>query len=365
MSVLQMTRTSVASGGLSPFWRAQLIGWSSFAIVDFSDRQLIYENIAISVALSVLAFPTFLAITAVMRKAYCDRLTGDQSIAKSVGLITALSLIGGICVSGLIASIRLVMGWTIPSWSIYEQILIPFIHYAFVLLGWSILFFCIHAELAKQVAQRRAAAAEAEALRAEIHQLRLQLEPHFLFNALNGIIEEMRGGSGVALPMMRDLAAYLRHSLAGIRNPVVKAKDEAAGLIAYLAIQKDRFGKRLESSVIVEPSAADRPIAHFLLQPLVENAVNHGDRSSLLEIGVRIACQGTTLTVEIENTGELEPAAAPHPDAGVGLANVRRRLEVHYPHRHSFALQQLSARVEGAHRVLATLVLEGEPCSVS
>ncbi|MFG1465860.1 histidine kinase [Xanthobacter sp. DSM 24535] len=288
-----------------------------------------------------------------------------QSIAKSIGMIVILSLTGGIIISGLIASIRLTMGWSIPFWSTYEQLLIPFIHYTFVLASWSILYFCVHAEMAKQSEQRRAIAAEADALRAEIRQLRLQLEPHFLFNALNGIIEEVRSGSGAALPMMKDLAAYLRHSLAGIRNPVVQAEDEAIGLIAYLAIQKDRFGERLNSSVLVDPAAADRPIAHFLLQPLVENAVNHGDRSSLLEISVRITFQDTALIAEVENTGRLESNAPAPPHAGIGLANVRRRLEVHYPGRHHFALRQINPGAGGVDHVLATLVLEGEPCSAS
>lgn len=365
MSVHQVTKILIGLDRIPPFWRSQIVGWGLFAIVDFSDRQLVYENVFISIMLSAVAFPTFLVLSAGMRRIYVDRIAKAQSIAKSFGAIAVLSLTGGIFISGLIASIRLMMGWSIPFWSMYEQLLIPFIHYTFVLASWSILFFCVHAEIAKQLEQRRAIAAEADALRAEIHQLRLQLEPHFLFNALNGIIEEVRGGSGAALPMMKDLTAYLRHSLAGIRNPVVQAKDEAEGLIAYLAIQKDRFGKRLHSSVMVDPAAADQPIAHFLLQPLVENAVNYGDRSTLLEISVRITFQDAALIAEVENTGRLESNAPASTHAGIGLANVRRRLEVHYPSRHRFALRQINPGAGGVDHVLATLVLEGEPCSAS
>src|SRR3954467_3069614 len=109
--------------------------------------------------------------------------------------------------------------------------------------------------MAEQAEHRHAVRAEAEALRFELEELRLQLDPHFLFNALNGVAEEIPEHPAAALDMLRNLTAYLRHSLDGINHTVVTVGSEVAGLAAYLAVQKARFGERLQTSLDVAPEA--------------------------------------------------------------------------------------------------------------
>jgi LytS/YehU family sensor histidine kinase len=202
--------------------------------------------------------------------------------------------------------------------------------------------------------------AEADALRAELEELRLQLDPHFLFNALTGVAEEVPEHPAAAVDMLRNLTAYLRHSLDGINQMVVTVDFEVGGLHAYLGVQKARFGNRLKATIDVTPEATQRRIASFLLQPLVENAVKHGQRANGLEVHVDIRAEGETLHVLIENTGALGvPNDSRQRPSGIGLENVRRRLALHYPHRHKFTLGS------GRNTVIATLLLEGEPCSGS
>jgi LytS/YehU family sensor histidine kinase len=160
--------------------------------------------------------------------------------------------------------------------------------------------------------------------------------------------------------MLRNLTAYLRHSLDGINQMVVTVDFEVGGLSAYLGVQKARFGDRLECTIDVTPEAAQHRIASFLLQPLVENAVKHGRRENGIEIRVDIRAEGETLHVLIKNTGALEtPNDSRRSRPGIGLENVRRRLALHYPQRHKFTLSS------DRNTVVATLVLEGEPCSGS
>jgi two-component system, LytTR family, sensor kinase len=202
--------------------------------------------------------------------------------------------------------------------------------------------------------------AEAEALRAELEELRLQLDPHFLFNVLNGVAEEIPERPAAALAMLRDLTAYLRHSLDGINHTVVTVEAEVGGLSAYLRVQQARFGDRLRTRLDMDPEAASRRIASFLLQPLVENAVKHGKRDNGLDVGIAIRATGDALHVEIENTGLLDGAtAARRRRPGIGVENVRRRLALHYPGRHQFTLAD---RGVGENKVVATLMLEGDPC---
>jgi LytS/YehU family sensor histidine kinase len=233
------------------------------------------------------------------------------------------------------------------------------LHAFIALLVWSLCYFWVHAELAEQAERRHAVRAEAEALRAELEELRLQLDPHFLFNALNGVAEEIPDHPSAALAMLRDLTAYLRHSLDGINHTVMPVEAEVAGLAAYLRVQQARFGERLKVVMHVEPEASSRRIASFLLQPLVENAVKHGRRDGGLVLGIDIRTQGDALRVEIENTGTLASSHSRRRRPGIGLENVRRRLVLHYPGRHSFALTE---PVAGSGKVLASLVLEGQPC---
>ena len=148
------------------------------------------------------------------------------------------------------------LDWTIPHWGPLEEVVIPLIHYFLALGGWSLCYFWIHAEMAEQAEHRHAVRAEAEALRAELEELRLQLDPHFLFNALNGVAEEIPEHPTAALAMLRDLTAYLRHSLDGINQTVVTVDTEVGGLSAYLGVQKARFGERLKTTIHVEPAAA-------------------------------------------------------------------------------------------------------------
>jgi LytS/YehU family sensor histidine kinase len=160
--------------------------------------------------------------------------------------------------------------------------------------------------------------------------------------------------------MLRDLTGYLRHSLDGINQPVVTVDSEVGGLMAYLGVQKARFGERLRTHVHVSHDAGKRRIASFLLQPLVENAVKHGRRDDGLDIHLDITVEGDALHVTITNTGTLEAASSVRRRRpGIGLENVRRRLGLLYPDRHSFTLEGRD------DKVVVTMKLLGEPCPAS
>ncbi|TCT06668.1 sensor histidine kinase [Aquabacter spiritensis] len=349
------------------FWRAQIIGWSLFGIIDVVNRQLAYRDIDIALLLTIAVYPVLIALSGVLRWLYARLIPDNRITAYAVATIFIVSGSAAAIVIAIAAAFRSLTGWSIPQWGQLEQVGIPLIHYTFVLSAWSIGYFWICTTVERESETRRALAAEAEALRTEIQHLRLQLDPHFLFNALNGVAEEIPEHPKAALAMMRDLTDYLRHSLAGIDRPVVPIEAEVASLAAYLRIQEARFGKKLRTRLRLDPAAAGRPIANFLLQPLVENAVKHGARAHGLEVEVEITVVADALTVKIANTGSLDATVTRRRGRGIGLQNVRRRLDVHYPGRHSFALRETSGRggTADADRVVATLVLEGPPCSGS
>jgi two-component system LytT family sensor kinase len=367
ITILRANGLSTAAGTIgawwtrqSVFWRAQIVGWGLFAVLDLVNRQLAYGDFAIAFGLTLLVTLCLVALSAVMRTVYASRSLDNRLTPRAVALIGSLSLGSAAIVVLILFIIRQTTGWKIPHWGPVEEVLLPLIHYFLALSGWSLCYFWIHAEMAEQVEHRHAVRAEAEALRAELEELRLQLDPHFLFNALNGVAEEIPEHPTAALAMLRDLTAYLRHSLDGISQTVVTVDTEVSGLSAYLGVQKARFGERLKSTIHVEHVAGTRLIASFLLQPLVENAVKHGRRETVLDLHIDIHAEGDILHVEIGNTGTLdEPNGSRRRRPGIGLENVRKRLALHYPGRHKFTLESR------ADAVVATLVLEGEPCSGS
>lgn len=336
------------------------MGWGLFFVLDTLNRLLTYKDAATAVSVSLVVLPCLIALSTGLARLYASRPVGNRLTPRTLALLVLLSAAAAAVAVSVGLLTRRLFGWDIPHWGLLEQIVVPWFHYVLALGAWSLCWFWIHAERDKQAEHRHAMQAEAEALRLELEQLRLQLDPHFLFNALNGVAEEIPEHPAAALAMLHDLTAYLRHSLDGIHQTVVTVDDEARGLAAYLGVQRARFGERLRTEIRVGPAAGGRRIASFLLQPLVENAVKHGRREGGQEVRVDIREAGDTLEIAIENTGTLaEASAARRGRPGIGLENVRRRLELHYPGRHSFALEGRDGRVT------ATMALEGEPCAAS
>lgn len=350
--------------GLPIFWRIQIVGWGLFAVADLIGQRMLYQSYAIACLRTAIVTACLVAMSTAMRPVYAERAATNRVTAGTIGLIVLLSLLGGTIIATAIVLVHQRVSWIVPpEHRGLEEFLLPQIHYFFALAGWSLAYFWIHAEVAEQGERRRAVHAEAEALRAELEELRLQLDPHFLFNALNGVAEEIPEHPQAALAMLRDLTAYLRHSLDGIDHTVVKVEAEVGGLTAYLGVQRARFGDRLRAALHLEPAAASRRIASFLLQPLVENAIKHGRREQGIDLRIAIGLAGNALHVVIENNGTLAPlkAASHRHRPGIGLQNVRRRLALHYPERYRFDLSETGEAPEDK-KVVASLVLEGEPC---
>lgn len=353
----QRSTADAARIGRLGFGRVLAAGWGLFAFVDVMTRLRLYEDPAVALGVSLAIDPVIFLLAAALHAAF-DRLRFDGRITlAALPWILGLSLVasGVVVLAGTLIRDRFGLGMS--GWAREEAATFVLVHYFLIFTIWSLLCFWMKAELARQGERQRAIQAEAHALRTELQRLRLQLDPHFLFNALNGIGEEIEEHPRAALAMLRDLSAFLRQSLAGMDVTIVTVGAEADALASYLRVQQARFGARLQTRLAIEPAAAARPIPSFLLQPLVENAIEHGRRDPFLDIAIDIRAQGDALRLVIGNTGTIRQAAEGR--SGIGLANVRRRLALHYPGRHSFGLSQQDAMV------VAELTLEGDPCFVS
>jgi LytS/YehU family sensor histidine kinase len=190
--------------------------------------------------------------------------------------------------------------------------------------------YAVLAAQASWEAERRAAEARTLAREAELQALRLQLNPHFLFNSLHSISALATIDGARARDMCIRLAGFLRSSLGTGERESIPLRDEVALARSYLEVEQVRFGDRLNVQAEVEPECLECEVPPLVLQPLVENAVKHGI-SRLVEGGsVRMWArrEGDRLTVVVENEFDLD--IPPRADQGVGLTNVRRRLQMRY-----------------------------------
>jgi signal transduction histidine kinase len=187
---------------------------------------------------------------------------------------------------------------------------------------------------------------ESQLAEARIRALRMQLNPHFLFNSLNGISSLMHSDVAAADTMLEQLACLFRITLERGEIQLIPLIDEMEFVEMYVAVQQQRFAGRMRHEISVESGLHDALVPAMILQPLIENAYAHGlthiVSDGLLFIGARRDHNHLTLTVLNTGVGILP---VPDPFAkigGVGLKNVQSRLRLHYGDDHQFTLQALN-----------------------
>jgi Histidine kinase len=178
----------------------------------------------------------------------------------------------------------------------------------------------------------RSASLSIEYANTRMAMLSAQLQPHFLFNALHTIAELVDQNPARATTMLARLGDFLRHALETSKQRWVSVLTEISGIEAYLAVQQARFGDRLQVHIAVDAAAAPLTVPSLLLQPLVENAVDHGrgapDQALLVRILVR--CDRDRLQVLITNSRPRLSAPLARSAYGYGLGNVDARMKAAY-----------------------------------
>jgi two-component system, LytTR family, sensor kinase len=189
---------------------------------------------------------------------------------------------------------------------------------------------------------------ERTASEARLYALRTQLDPHFLFNTLNAVSSQVERDPKLARTMIEQLGDLLRWSLDSHGKQSIRLRDELAFTNRYLALQKIRFGDRLQVGFDVAAGAADALVPSLVLQPLVENAIRHGlsskPQGGVLQVSARRLDGHLVLRVEDDGVG-LAPGWSMEEDSGIGLRLTRERLAVRYPN--SSSRFEISSRASG------------------
>jgi signal transduction histidine kinase len=279
------------------FRRSRLAGWSFTSLVN------------LAATLSILAAPIWYLVVHTLVRA---SLTGVQAL----GL--------GKMFARLISDVTAEPLWWIPlgNWMTYTG----------VLLTWSYLYFGINAMLDLETERARAVRALKLADSARLRALQSQLNPHFLFNALNGITTLIREGDHTrAADTVDTLSDFLRLTLQKLDSPEITVREELAFVEQYLRIQRLRFGSSFRATVDADPETYDALVPTLILQPLVENAVRHGvlarAQGGALSLSIRRHDEVLVITVDDDGPGLGDESAHPY---GVGFKNSAERLAALY-----------------------------------
>lgn len=197
--------------------------------------------------------------------------------------------------------------------------------------------------------KHRTARLEAQLAQAQLQALKMQLQPHFLFNTLNSISNLALEDPRKTVQMIARLGDFLRLTIDSNGTQKMSLEQEIGFLKNYLEIEQVRFQDRLRVEIDVAPEACSAEVPNLILQPLVENAIKHGIAKSVSagEISIDANRNGENLLITIQNDGTFLNGNGAG-KKGVGLANTRERLEQLYGKNFRFELKPLD---EGGARV--------------
>ncbi|QIG54156.1 sensor histidine kinase [Altererythrobacter sp. BO-6] len=348
MAVLPFRPTPFFANKNRAFWNLQLAGWGGAFLLRASAaiaNGQPWDLLAVILVTTITGFSISLVLAVIYRKLIDKQplvAWGTTVLALVVAVIVYASIdawVQGIYYSGIRETT-------------FAQRFIGLSYIPLTLLGgWSALYYAINYFLTVEEQADRLERLEAQATSAQLAMLRYQLNPHFLFNTLNSISTlVLLKQTEPANAMLSRLSAFLRHTLIMEPGGQVTLAEEVETLQLYLDIERMRFEERLRTEFDIDDAAKEALLPSMLLQPLVENAVKYA--VSPQEEGARISLtarvRGNRLRLTVEDTGpgrkgprqgdllRLASNSGKPVSTGVGLANIRNRLNQAYGADHRF-----------------------------
>lgn len=326
------------------YWFLQVTGWGAYAVLyivlatigGVEEDQLVYFYL--------LQASFFLASTHMFRNLIVDWGWIKQSIAGiiyrviiSVSILTVLNYLFQLLVLYRFDLINPDSDFELIN--IFTNLFLVFIFYFL----WSSIYFLYNYMESYNLNLKQEAAIN----EIRLNSLKSQLNPHFIFNALNSVralVDENPARAKLAITQMSNI---LRNSLVMDKKKVIPFKDEIQTVQDYLNLEHIRFEERLKVSFDFDPDSWQFEVPPLMIQTLVENGIKHGI-SNLVEGGIlsiTTRVQDHSLIIRITNSGQFEPGQESKSDlnTGYGLANTKQRLELIYGKAAEFSIRNLDA----------------------
>lgn len=322
------------------FWILQTLGWLGYGFLRLFNGWLHDQSYEYWKP-SVIAMVTGFIITLIFRPLLKSVRT--RSVPAVIVTVITVSVFFALIFSAIetIGHVQTYeRGWNPTVLELFGNAMIN----VYVLVSWATLYLIINYSLMIQNEREKALAATSMAHQAQLKMLRYQLNPHFLFNTLNAISSlVLTKRYEQANNMLEKLSGFLRYSLVNQPTQKTTFEQELHALKLYLEIERVRFQKRLKVDFKIEKDAKSALMPSLLLQPLIENAIKYAIAPS--EKGGTIVvsghCEGDQLVLKVRDNGPgmgNTKGQDESQSSGVGLANIKARLEQLYGDRQSFTL---------------------------
>jgi len=312
------------------FWFIQIVGWLVYLVVIYITFLSVAQPgnfLSLFYLKGFRALTGFFLTSVLMRPVY-RRFGNRLSIGWLVLLVLICAIIFGAAWTAIESVYVYLTNAAFNTTNYLARSPCIALDYAMTLTAWSALYLGVKNWWSWQKERENALQSSALADKAQLEMLRYQLNPHFLFNALNSIRASVDEDSTRAKQMITQLSEFLRYSLLHESAKKIPLRDELEAVRNYLAIEKIRFEDKLTVEFDVQTQAEDFRVPCFLLNPLIENAVKHGLQTSPRPLKIKISARldDDKLLLEITNTGNLQNGASRN-GSGIGLKNVRERLK--------------------------------------
>lgn len=327
------------------YWAYQSAGWFGYSAIGITINLIGGGAATPLLAAHAVLVPSGIGLTHLLRREVRRRRPPNTPVSR----LWPLLALGSVVISAILAGLVIAVNQALAKgkWDLLSM----------VALWWGMLLATgVWSVLYVRFSERRGQEEREGELQLALREARLlaleaQINPHFLFNALNSIRALVEIDPSRAQDMLTRLSNVLRNSMRRDDEHTVTVGSELDAVSDYLALETVRFADRLHSSVIADEKAARCRIPPMVLQTLVENAVKHGvgqarGRADLL---VRASVDDGRLLVAIENTGKLLETRGE--EVRLGLKNTRERLKLLYGDRASLRLE------ENGDRVVATVAI--------
>ena len=315
------------------YWTAQLIGWSVFSVLTvvwsvYGPDGASFNPAIIKGVVNILfigVFVSHLFRNYIVRNDWLEM--GITQVFPRLLFGSAIMGILAICLQILIHDILFNDLRAILSHNINDLLSFT-LNWCVLLLLWALFYFAYHYFSLSRQQEIRNLRLVTSMREIELSNLRNQLNPHFMFNAMNSIRALVDENPERAKVAITELSSLLRNSLLSGRKRIVPLSEELEIVNAYLELESIRYEERLDVKQQISPDASSCMIPPMMLQTLVENAVKHGI-SKLTDGGqlvINADVLGNQLFIDIKNSGKYEPGAGG--STGIGLRNTRKRLNL-------------------------------------
>ncbi|WP_096087388.1 sensor histidine kinase [Agaribacterium haliotis] len=334
----------------------QILGWCLFTLVHITGYA-ITDGLQLKASLNV-AFVGLLGflISSALRPLY--QYLSNKAIWVQIIVVLEACYIGAavfIFSKNLFGEYLYFGSFASKEWLSYAQHLLWGF---FIMLCWSLIYFVVIFNQQLQMQKHRALHLSSVAHQAQLKMLRYQLNPHFLFNTLNAIsslilIDERKNANDMTV----KLSEFLRCSLDSDPLQLVELQQEVHMLQLYLQIEQVRFCDRLEVEWQIDKNCEQALVPSLILQPLIENAIKHAiaidEDASLIGIRARKKLNQLELCVYDDGPGADLSQGQISSGSGVGLKNIRERLQTLYPERFEFYMQNLHGKNSGFEAIIS------------